>query len=385
MCSKVNELRNKYPVIAVTGPRQSGKSTLVKKLFPGHKYINLENPALREFALSDPQAFIKKYNHKIIFDEVQYAPLLLSYVQEIVDERKEMGDFIITGSSQFKLREAITQSLAGRVSIFQLLPLSISEWKTLDGPSTDFNKSSFESVAAQGLYPAIYDRHIKPQDFYADYLQTYVERDVRSLINVKDLRTFQLFLKMCAGRVGSIINFTSLGNDLGISRETVKSWLNVLEASYIVYLLPPYYANINKRLTKSPKLYFYDTGLLCFLLGADESSLIAHPSRGGIFENFIINEFYKRRLNHHQIPEFYFYAEQSGREVDLVIPHKGKLIGIELKSAATFQSEFTKNLTEWKKIFPKQVKQSYVIYNGESQERSDIEVVSWRDLALIDI
>ncbi len=371
----IQKLAKKYPVVALTGPRQSGKSTLVKTIFTDYQYVNLENPSLRDFAESDPQGFLQKYHSKVIFDEIQNVPLLFSYIQTIVDERKKMGDFVLTGSSQFKLREAIAQSLAGRVCLFNLLPLSIEELKNSNLLADDFFK-----VSTQGFYPAIFDRKINASDYYSDYMQTYVERDVRSLINLKDLKVFQAFLKMCAARVGMVVNFTSIGNDLGVSRETIKTWLNVLEASYLLFQLPPYYENLNKRLVKSPKLYFYDVGLLCYLLGVERDHLQSHPSRGAVFENLIINELQKMKLNHHQVADFYFYAEHSGIEIDLIIPHKGKLLTFEMKSSATFHSHFLKNITQWKKNRSTQHHSAYLIYNGEEQSRGEVKVLPWSSL-----
>jgi uncharacterized protein len=374
--SKISDLSKKYPIVAVVGPRQSGKSTLIKFLFQDYQYVNLESPTIREFAENDPEGFLQKYSTRIIFDEIQNVPKLFSYLQVIVDEKKIMGDFIISGSSQFKLREQISQSLAGRVAIFNLLPLSYSELSDANMAS-----SQFSQMAMKGFYPAIYDRKIDPSDYYADYVQTYVERDVRSLINVKDLKVFQIFLKLCAGRVGSVINYTSLGNDVGVSRETIKAWINVLETSFIAYQLQPYYENLGKRLLKSPKLYFYDTGLLCYLLSIDAASLDVHPLKGGIFENLVINELMKSKFNHHQNPEFYFYEEYSGAEIDLITKLNGKFVGIEMKSAQTIHASFYKNLKRWSELIPDQQASCIVVYGGnQEQVRDGIKIIPWFEL-----
>jgi uncharacterized protein len=370
---KINELSKKYPIIAVVGPRQSGKSTLIKSMFRDYQYVNLESPTIREFAENDPEGFLQKYSSRVIFDEIQNVPKLFSYLQVIVDENKIMGDFIISGSSQFKLREQISQSLAGRVAIFNLLPLSYSELSDVNMAS-----SQFSEMASQGFYPAIYDRKIDPIDYYADYVQTYVERDVRSIINVKDLKIFQTFLKLCAGRVGSVINYTSLGNDVGVSRETIKTWISVLETSFIAYQLQPYYENLGKRLLKSPKLYFYDTGLLCYLLNINAAALDVHPLKGGIFENLIINELMKSKFNHHQNPEFYFYEEFSGAEIDLITKLNGKFVAVEMKSAQTIHASFFKNLKKWGKLIPAEQASCYVVYGGDQEQvRDGIKIVPW--------
>ena len=379
MAETILKLAKKYPVIALTGPRQSGKSTLTRHLFPNHQYVNLESPQVRDFAENDPESFFKKYSGNVILDEVQNVPSLFPYIQVIVDEKKVMGDFVITGSSQFKLSEQITQSLAGRVSLFKLLPLSLTELEQ-GGLYTHFYEHTHK-----GFYPAIYDRSIEAQDYYADYTQTYVERDVRSLVNVKDLKIFQTFLKLCAGRVGSIVNFTSLGNDVGVSRETIKTWLNILEASYVAFQLPPYFNNIGKRLVKSPKLYFYDVGLLCYLLGITSlENLETHPLRGGIFENLIISDLMKSYFNKHKVPEFYFYQDNKGDEVDLVFLKEGQPIGVEIKSAQSFSDSFLSNLKKWQRLTGTDPGQGFVVYAGElSQVREGFRILTPENLDML--
>ena len=365
--AKLQSLLKKYPIVALTGPRQSGKSTLLKHLLPNFQYVNLERPDIREFAENDPNGFLAQYSTPIILDEVQNVPNLFSYLQVIVDEKKEMGQFVLSGSSQFKLRESISQSLAGRVSIFNLLPLSINELKQVQ---QNLKVSHFKQLV-KGFYPAIYDRNISSHDYYGDYLQTYIERDVRSLINVKDLKQFQRFLKLCAGRVGSLVNYTSIGNDLGLSRETIKTWLNVLEASYIAYELPPYYKNFNKRVIKSSKLYFYDTGLLSYILGVNEESIQMHPLKGGVFENYVINEFIKERFNNHQQAEFYFFRDSGGNEVDLIAEEKGAIMAYEIKSSQTFSKDFIKGLKKFKELVGDSLSSGAVIYAGDIKSRVD--------------
>lgn len=366
----LQKLLQHYPILALTGPRQSGKSTLLTSLFPDYRYVNLEAPDVREFAEDDPRGFLQTYGERVIFDEVQNVPSLFSYLQVKVDKDRMMGQFILSGSSQFQLLEKITQSLSGRVSVNHLLPLSLSELHQaypIDGGSSPFH------WVARGLYPALFDRSIASQDYFADYVQTYLERDVRSLINVKDLKLFQTFLKLCAGRIGSVINYTSLGDDVGVSRETIKSWIRVLEVSYIAYELPPYFKNLTKRVTKSPKLYFYDTGLACYLLGLSEQALVQHPMRGGLFENMVINEYLKGFYNAHQIPPCYFYRDSKGLEIDLLIESEGKINAIEVKSSSTANRNWLK---AFEKV-PLSLAQNWIIYAGEDSQSG---IKSWRDL-----
>jgi uncharacterized protein len=372
-------LAQKYPVVALLGPRQSGKSTLARHLFPSYQYVNLESPQIRDYAESDPESFFQQYSGQVIIDEVQNVPSLFSYIQVIVDKKKKMGDFILTGSSQFQLTESITQSLAGRVSLLKLLPLSIEELSRAQISANPFN------LSVQGFYPALYDRGIAPEDYYADYMQTYIERDVRSLINVKDLKVFQTFLKLCAGRTGSLVNLTSLGNDVGVSRETIKSWLNVLEMSYIIYQIPPFFKNINKRLIKSPKIYFYDVGILCYLLGITSIDVLAtHPLRGGIFENLIISDLMKSYYNKHRTPDFYFYRDSKGTEVDLVYYRDGRLKGVEIKSAQSFSTSFLDNLKKWAVYMSGEKTESYVVYGGNISFKKDgTQVLGVEDLSVL--
>ncbi|KKL49157.1 hypothetical protein LCGC14_2318330, partial [marine sediment metagenome] len=317
----------KYPVISLTGPRQSGKTTLIKKLFGNkYKYVNLENVELREYAKSDPRAFLEEYKGGLIIDEAQNVPDLFSYIQVIVDETNEPGQYILTGSQNFLLLEKITQSLAGRVAIFHLLPLSLEELKK----SKYKPLSNLEKLLFTGFYPRIYDKKLDAKEWYSNYLYTYVERDIRTIKNIKDIGTFQRFLKMLAARCGQLLDLTSIGNDCGISHNTARDWINILEASFIIYLLSPHYKNFNKRLIKSPKIYFYDTGLLCHLLGINSSDQIkTHYLRGGIFESFIISEIIKIRTNKNKDSNVYFWRDKFGHEIDCIIENARNLTPIE--------------------------------------------------------
>lgn len=373
---KLKELIKTYPVIALTGPRQSGKTTLVKKLFSkSHKYVNLENIELRNFAKNDPQAFLQDNPSPLIIDEAQYVPDLFSYIQILVDEKKD-SKFILTGSQNFLLLEKISQSLAGRVSIFHLLPLSLTELK-----NAHYTPPSLEDLLFSGSYPKIYDQKLEPKEWYANYIQTYAERDVRSLKNIKDLGSFQIFLKMCAARTGQLLNLNSLGNDCGISHNTAKEWINILEASFIIFSLRPHFNNFNKRLVKSPKIYFYDSGVLCYLLGIESpDQLKTHYLRGGIFESFILSELIKNRINKKKSPNFYFWRDQHGHEVDCLIENEF-LTPVEIKSAKTINSEFFEGLNYWNRLAKNTPENTFLIYGGnENQTRSYGKIISWKNL-----
>lgn len=374
--ARIKAMAKKLPVLGLLGPRQSGKSTLVQHIFPDYTYVSLEDIEYRQFALSDPKAFLAQFAPPVIIDEAQYAPDLFSYIQLIVDASDQTGQFILTGSQHFLLLEKITQSLAGRIALLNLLPLSLSEIASAQP------LNSIDTILYQGAYPRLYDRQLEPADIYPDYIQTYIERDVRSMQNIQDLGAFQRFIKLCAARVGQLVNFSSLAGDCGITYNTAKAWLSVLESSFIVYLLKPYYQNIGKQLAKSPKLYFYDTGIASYLLGIESASqLNTHYSRGSLFENLVINEHLKYYYNQGKRPSLYFFRDKSGNEVDLIIERAGKLIPIEIKSAQTFQKHFLKGIKQWKSLFPDAGETSYVIYGGdESLLYHDTQVVSWTSL-----
>ncbi len=372
-----------YPVIALTGPRQSGKTTLVKALFgKDYKYINLENLELRSYAKTDPKAFLEEYKENIILDEAQHVPELFSYIQVLVDENNKPGQFILTGSQNFLLLEKISQSLAGRVAIFHLLPLSMDELSV-----ANYKAFNIEEQLFTGFYPRIYDKNLEAQHWYANYIQTYVERDVRTLKNINDLGTFQIFLKMCAARCGQIIDLTSIGNDCGISHNTVKEWINILEASFIIFLLRPHYKNFNKRLIKSPKIYFYDTGLLCYLLNIESSNqLNTHYLRGGIFESFAISEIIKIINNKRINASVYFWRDLNGHEIDCIIEKGKTLTPIEIKSAKTININFFDGIKYWNNLSNNSPQNSYVIYAGnELQTRSIGNIVPYDSIKTIDI
>ncbi len=366
----------KYPAVIITGPRQSGKTTLAKKVFSHKTYLSLEDIDIRDFADSDPRAFLNRLPDGAILDEIQRAPVLLSYIQGILDSSGEKGLFILTGSNQFSLLDSINQSLAGRVSLSKLLPLSINELMPVAG-SFDVDDYIFK-----GFYPGIYSAKLNPVKAYNAYYQTYVERDVRSLINIKDLSLFNKFMKLCAGRTGQILNANSLANEVGVSNKTIVSWLSILQASYIIYLLPPWHDNISKRLIKSPKLYFYDVGLASFLLGNRRKEHIAtHPLRGNLFENMVIMDLIKEVLNKGMEPDFYFYRDSNGNEVDLLIPDGNNFIPMEIKSTGTFHANLLKSNNYINKVYPDRIKDSYLIYSGEiEQEVKGISIINYKNL-----
>ena len=356
------EAAKEYPVVTIFGPRQSGKTTLVKMTFPGKPYYSFEDPDIRMAVETDPRSFLHNLPEGAILDEIQRLPLLLSYIQGIVDKTNLPGMFIITGSHQPELHQTISQSLAGRTSVLTLLPFSIKEINEYEKEISPYE------LIHKGTYPRVHEENLEPNRFYNGYLQTYVERDVRALINLKDLRTFQQFLLLLAGRIGQVINFTSLSNDIGVSSTTIKNWLSVLKASFVVFELPPYFENIGKRVIKSPKLYFSDTGLVSYLLGI-ESSFQAErdPLRGGLYENLIILEVLKHFHNSGKRPDIYFYRDTHGNEVDLIIRKGRRLIPLEIKSAATFTKDFLKGIERFTKAAGKKCEKGYVLYNGPDE------------------
>ncbi len=377
---KIKESALKMPILAITGPRQSGKSTLIQAIFPDHNYLNLEDPELRRFALSDPKGFLHSNNGKVILDEIQYVPHLFSYIQVISDQEKVAGQFILSGSQNFQLIESISQSLAGRVSIFNLLPFSLEEIK-----NSPFEMESYEEYLLKGFYPRIYDLDLDPYRWLQDYLSTYVERDVRQLLNIGDLALFRQFLEMCAGRIGQLINFSEIGNQLGISYQTVGKWLSILETSFICYTLRPYHKNFNKRIVKSPKLYFYDTGLACALLNLRTvEELNRHFAKGALFENLILNEVMKNQLNRELPAKNYFWNASGSHEIDLLMEVGGRLIAGEIKSGRTINSNFFNSLTYFQQTSGISPEDSYLIYGGEEvQKRSIAQVINWRSLDLM--
>jgi predicted AAA+ superfamily ATPase len=371
LTSTLKTLAGQYPVVTITGPRQSGKTTLCRNAFPDKPYINLESPDLRQFAVSDPRGFLAAHPEGAILDEIQRTPLLLSYLQPLVDERPAPRQFILTGSQQFEVMTNISQSLAGRTALLKLLPFSIEELGSA-GIS-----SNIDALLLNGFYPRIYDAGLNPTQALGDYLETYVERDIRQLINIKDLALFEKFVKLCAGRTGQLLNLQSFGNDAGISHTTARSWLTLLEASYVVFLLQPWHTNISKRQVKTPKLYFYDVGLAAYLLGAEsELHINRHPLRGNLFENMIVIEALKYRCHRGKRNNLYFWRDSKGNEVDLLVESGPNVMPVEIKSGATISEDFFKGLQTFTDRLP-HVSISSLVYGGtEQQKRSNVWI--WR-------
>lgn len=356
---ELERLGKMYSVLVVTGPRQSGKTTLCKNIFNNYQYINLEDISIREQIMLSPKAFLKQYKLGLIIDEVQNLPELLSYIQVVVDEDDTLK-FILTGSNNFTLMQNVAQSLAGRASIFTLLPISLREL------GEKIHSTDTDTLILNGGYPVVWAKRIPVNDVARNYYNTYVERDVRQLLKVKDLMSFQTFIRLCAGRIGTELNLNALSNEIGVSSPTLKEWFSILEASYVIFRLPPFFKNIGKRLIKSPKIYFYDTGLACFLLGIEnEKQLSSHPLRGNLFENMIVLEFYKHRFNQGKLPNFSFYRDKSQKEIDLLDENAGKITAYEIKSAKAFTKSFTANLNYLKKLLPDDVISTQVIYDGD--------------------
>lgn len=383
-----------FPVITLTGPRQSGKTTLARATFKNAHYISLEDPAIRNLAIEDAKGFLRQFGtDQVILDEVQRVPELFSYIQGVVDQNDISGQYILTGSQNFLLLEKISQSLAGRCDICHLLPFSHSE--LLGTAATDPENLSDLSLLPQrsqqntennlfttiwtGGYPRIHDKHIPAQRWLANYVQTYIERDVRSIINVSDLETFTRFVRLCAGRAGQELNFQSLGNDCGIDSKTAKRWLSLLETSFIVKLLRPYYKNFNKRLIKSPKLYFLDSGLLCYLLGIHKpDDLQMHSSRGAIFESWVVSELYKSYYHTGKQPAMYYFRDSNQNEIDLILDNGSKVLPIEIKSGQTINSEFFKGLEYWRQLTGLADSPAILIYGGDDPTIfKGISVLPW--------
>ncbi len=370
--NKLRQLAEKFPVVTLNGPRQSGKTTLVKTVFPDKSYVSLEDIDNRLFAQNDPRGFLKTYRNAII-DEAQKVPELFSYIQTAVDNDDVPGKYILTGSNNFLLFEKIAQSLAGRTAILKLLPFSIAETG---------EKSSLDKIIFRGMYPRILKDDIAPQDFYPGYVQTYIERDVRLIKNIHDLGLFQLFVKMCAGRTGQLLNISSLSNECGISQTTAKSWLSILEQSYIVFLLQPHYRNFNKRLVKTPKLYFYDTGLASYLLNIQsEDQLRTHYARGALFESFIISEIIKSHFNNGREHNCYFWRDKNGNEIDCIVEKSDHLLSVEIKSGQTVANDWYKNLNYFSSISQGVSNENLIIYGGDNDQlRTAGKIISWKNL-----
>lgn len=373
----LTQLAKGFPVLGLTGPRQSGKATLVRALFSGKPYVSLENPDERDMAAQDPKGFLGRFPQGAVFDEIQREPNLLSYLQGIVDERRRMGEFVVTGSQQFGLMQSITQSLAGRIGLVQLLPLALTELRCSERVPTALDKMLYT-----GLYPALYDRELMPAQWFANYLAAYIERDVRQIAEIRDLSLFQRFVKLCAARCGQLLNLMSLANDSGISHTTARAWISILEAGYIVFLLTPYHRNFGKRLVKMPKLYFYDVGLASYLLGIQNpEQLSIHAQRGALFESFVIAEYVKNRFNQSQPLNLYFWRNNTDEEIDLLVEQGAQLQPIEIKSGQTFNSDFTASMRKWMGYADTALYSPRVVYGGEDNfQFQGIEVVSWRGL-----
>jgi hypothetical protein len=376
LTTKIVALGQKFQVITLTGPRQSGKTTLVRAAFPDLPYVSLEEPDIRQIALTDARGFLANYPAGAILDEIQNTPDLFSYIQRLVDENRNVK-YVLTGSSNFLLMEKISQTLAGRTAVLHLLPFSFAELKP--------GEERYEILIFKGQYPRIYDRDIAPTDFYPAYIQTYVEKDVRLMKNIGDINSFIQFIRLCAGRIGQLLNYSSLASDAGVSPNTAKAWLSILESSYILYRLQPYHRNFNKRLVKSPKLYFYDTGVACSLLGIrEEDQIPLHYMKGALFENLIINEFIKRNFHRGENRQPYFWQNNHGKEIDCLLVDGEKITPVEIKSGKTISTNYFDNLQYWRQLASLSENQGYVVYGGEqSMQTSGGTLISWRHLERI--
>jgi len=368
---------DEYPAVGVVGPRQSGKTTLVRATFPELPYVSLEDLDVRELASEDPRRFLASYARGAVLDEVQRVPSLFSYLQTRLDASGKVGQFVLTGSSQFDILAGVAQSLAGRIAIVSLLPFSLPELQAVDRAP-----GSLETLLHTGLYPPIHDRGIDPGGWYGNYVATYLERDVRQLLNVRDLGVFQRFLRFCAARTGQLVNASSLANDVGVSHNTVSSWLSVLEASYIIHFLKPHHRNFEKRLVKTPKLYFHDVGLAAWLLGIQSPEVLeTHPMRGALFETWAVSELLKGRSNLGLPSNLYFWKDRNGREVDVVIDSGEKLTAAEMKSGRTIASDFFRGLDVWTRVSGHASDTPWLVYGGsERQSRAYAEVLPWSSI-----
>ncbi len=373
---KLKDLASKFKAVAVTGARQTGKTTLVKQVFKGKPYLSLENPETRNFALEDPRGFLASYPKGAILDEVQRAPELFSYLQEILDNSKVKGLFILSGSNNFLLQQNISQTLAGRVGYINLLPFSIEELK-----KSKLLPDDDDQLMLKGFYPPIYDQEIPPLDWCPNYIKTYIEKDVRQIKNITDLIVFERFIKLLAGRSGQELNNSALAVESGVDVKTIQSWIGILESSFIIYLLKPHFKNFNKTIVKRPKVYFYDTALVCYLLGIrNVLQLKTYPLRGYIFEGMVVTELIKKRTNAGLPINIYYWRDKTGHEIDVIIDNAGKLLPIEIKSGKTLNSEFFKNIEYWSKLSG--AEKSVLLYAGDQNQKRTTgkEVLNWRNL-----
>ncbi len=373
-------LAREFKVVAIVGPRQSGKTTLAKAVFAAKPYASLEDPDLLRFAQEDPRRFLGQYPDGALIDEAQRCPELFSYLQGIVDLRREAGQFVLTGSQHFGLVQRISQSLAGRVGFVTLLPFSASELQ-----AGGWLPALLDSALLLGGYPPVFDMPAAPERWYNAYLATYVERDVRQLRNVQDLPTFQRVLRLCAGTVGQLADLTRIGNDAGVDQKTVRAWLGVLEASFILFRLQPHHQSFRKRLVKTPKLYFYDVGVAARLLGIESAQQMStHPARGALFENWVITEYLKRRWNAGSQPNLFFWRSHGGLEVDLLLERGQVLAPVEIKSGATVSPDWLRRVRRWRELAGAAAGRPVIVYGGDQpQQRSDADIVPWRQLAQV--
>jgi uncharacterized protein len=379
MALELLKVFKQYPIISVTGPRQSGKTTICRLLGPMFSYVNLEMKANRDFAIANPVEFLELYAEKAILDEIQTVPDIFSYLQVITDERNKNGQYILSGSQNFLLLEKISQSLAGRVAIFSLLPLSLKELK----PSINVDKVNWIDLCFRGFYPRLFaNRKMREAIFYKSYVNTYIQKDVRTILNIKNDKLFKKFISLCATRVGTVFNATEIGKLIGVDNKTINSWLSVLESSYIIYTLPAYYNNLEKRILKKPKIYFFDTGLLCYLLGIKSArELVTHALYGSIFENFIINDTKKDYYNKGEEVEMYFWQDSNGNEIDLLIEKASTLHCYEIKASELVKPDFLKQLTKFKLLVKdKKVKTNLVNAGLLTYKHTNHQVISWKHL-----
>jgi len=372
--SELINLAKQFKAVAVVGPRQSGKTTLTRYVFHDKPYVSLENPDIRRFALDDPRGFLAQYKTGAVIDEAQRVPELFSYLQQILDEDDKRGKFILTGSNNFLLQESIFQSLAGRIAYLNLLPFTVSE---LAGEEAN----NLHDLMFRGFYPSLYDQPVDPGKWYQNYIRTYIERDVRQIKNITDLNAFERFLRLCAGRTGQLLNMNSLAIESGVDNKTIASWIGVLESSFIMYRLHPHHSNFNKRIVKMPKIYFYDTGLVCALLGIQNAEqLNYHPLSGNLFENFTIGELLKHRFNQAKSNNLYFWRDNTGHEVDIIIDTMEKLYPVEIKSGKTITDKFFTGILYWYKISGE--KSGAIVYAGESDQKrsNNIDIVPWNKI-----
>lgn len=376
-----HRLLGQYPVVTMTGPRQSGKTTFCRSQCSAYTYVNLEDIENRHYAINDPKGFLAQFNHNgVILDEIQRAPDLSSLIQVIVDENNRPGQFVLTGSQQFEVIESINQSLAGRTALIRLLPFALEELyfkRDMIPPVKD--------LFYKGFYPRIYHDNLNPSEALSFYLHTYIERDVRRIANIRNLAVFERFIRICATQIGQIVNYARISNECGVDLKTIKNWLSILKASYLIFELQPHFENFRKRLVKMPKLYFYDVGLVAYLLGMrSPEQAVQHPLRGALFENFVIAEFIKNRFNHIQDSNLYFFRDNVGNEIDLILDYGNKLISVEIKSSETISQSYFKSLKFYQKLSGERNSRRIIVYGGDvSRKQQDVEIYSYKDLQLL--